>query len=158
MHKIILFALVFITCNNCFSQDLKKTNDKVADLEKRIILLERKIDSIIKQSSQAPIIDKKLFNIKYELESEDKETEFLIMYWDKDGQPRGAWAKSGWKFLFSTTDANQNIQIQGKPSGKTTRKLTVKIYVDNKLIKSDSKEIKLTTTDGPYCQVILNEL
>jgi hypothetical protein len=158
MYKHLMFLLGVIIWSNCFPQDIKILKDKMIELEKRILVLEKKIDDMNKQSSLVAQSEKKAFNIKYEIESEDKDTEFLIMYWDKDGQPRGAWAKSGWKFAFLTTDINQNIQIQGKPSGKATKKLTVKIFVNDKLIKSDSKELKLASTDGPYCQVLLSEL
>jgi predicted membrane GTPase involved in stress response len=150
--------MAIIICNTSFSQDTKKVNEKIIELEKRILVLENKIDEISKQPLLVNSSLTKTFNIKYEIDSEDKNTEFLIAYWDKDGQPRGAWARSGWKLAFSTTDINQNIQIQGKPFAKDTKKLTVKIYVNDKLIKSESKELKFTSIEGPYCQVILSEL
>jgi hypothetical protein len=139
--------MAIIICNTSFSQDTKKVNEKIIELEKRILVLENKIDEISKQPLLVNSSLTKTFNIKYE-----------IAYWDKDGQPRGAWARSGWKLAFSTTDINQNIQIQGKPFAKDTKKLTVKIYVNDKLIKSESKELKFTSIEGPYCQVILSEL
>lgn len=158
MFKTIILLFAILISNPCFSQDLKKPNARIVELEKRVAILEKKLSSLAVSSLKSATLAQKTFNIKYELESEDKDSEFLIMYWDKEGQPRGAWAKSGWKLAFATSDISQNIQIQGKPSGKDTKKLTVKIYVDNKLVKSDSKELKLASTDGPYCQVLLSEL
>lgn len=156
MKKIIILIICLSGFNYSYCQDVKILQAKIDGLEKRIENLEKMIKDL-RQSQVGSTDIKSPHNIKYELFSEDKSTDFLITYWDKDGKTETGWFKSGWKYLFSTLDLNQQIIVQAKPGIVSKKDVTVNVFVDNKLIKTDTKRM-YSQMDGPSCQVFLTDL
>lgn len=151
MKKITAIIAFVLYLNVCWSQD-------VNILKQKIVELQIKVDSLQKVIDHLKVINtKSTFNIKYEVESEDKTTDFLITFWDKDGKVTGNWFRSGWKYIFTTSDINQQLFIKANAGYPSKKKVTLNIYVEDKLVKSDTQFLK-GQMDGPSCQVILSDL
>lgn len=148
-HLSILFSLLFLT-KIIYAQNSKDISERVKVLELRVNALEKEL--ILNKDNKSPNANG-LFDIRYELECEDVTTEILITYYDKEGKPTSGWFKSGWKYMFKTTDIYQQILIQAKAGIIPKKPVTVKIYVNNNLTKSETK--KVLSLDGPSCQVNL---
>ena len=158
-HVFMLVFLFFAQLCNC--QDLRKLQERITILEDSIALLKRENADLIKQlnnNAVKPDAAKKNVSrqIKFEAIPTDKKSRYAVHYLDKDEKSLSLFVTGDWNFVFETNNSIQNLQLKAYSVGIFGDKVTVNIYVDGKLVKTDSK--KLDRTGGPDVLINLSDV